>query len=71
MKETLWLWRAMNADRSRICDCGVVRATNAARADAIARMCLGGPHRADVEFIEVENLADTYPQSHAATIGVN
>lgn len=71
MSETLWLWRAWDVSHDRICDCGVVRATDAARAKAIAGMCLGGPHRADVDSIEVENLADLYPVAHAATIGGN
>ena len=66
--ETLWLWRAWSADRSRICDCGVVRAVDAARASGVASMCLGGPWMRDVVEIEVEDLAQRYPQTHANTL---
>lgn len=57
MKETLWIWRAWSAGRKRICDCGVARAKSTQDAEAIARMCIGGPHRDEVAEVELEDLS--------------
>lgn len=54
MSKQLFLWRAWNDGRERICDCGIANADTHDEAVAIARMCLGGPHRYSVTMFEVE-----------------
>lgn len=56
---TFFLWRAWNAGRERICDCGIAKADTHAAAVQIARMCLGGPHMFAVSVFEVEPVGES------------
>jgi len=57
----IWIWRAFDEDRSRICDSGSAIADSAATAEGIAWQCLGGPHKHEVVEIEVDLVAHGEP----------
>lgn len=52
----VWLWRAWAKDRSRICDCGTVRATDIGMARGLAWATLAGPWRHDVTEMQLEEI---------------
>lgn len=52
----VWLWRAWAKDRSRICDCGTVRATELGTARGIAWATLAGPWRHAVTEMQLEEI---------------
>ncbi len=55
----IWLWRAWNKDRERICDCGIVRAATEETARGIAWRCIGGPHMTSITSIEVSKVSSS------------
>lgn len=53
---TAWLWRAWDAGKTRICDCGIVYAETADKAETYARMCVGGPWISQIASVVVEKV---------------
>ena len=51
----IYHWRAWNAGRERICDCGVAIAASIVDALGVAIMCLGGPFKHEVLSFQIEN----------------
>ncbi len=51
-----WLWRAWNAKRERICDCGIAMGDTKSDAESVAWMCLGGPHQGEVVEMQLEEV---------------
>lgn len=58
MNREWYLWRAWNANRERICDAGVCRASDLDDAKYLASIIAGGPHRYTVVEFEVEKIND-------------
>lgn len=50
----IYMWRAWNEDRSRICDAGIAFASAEHEARVTATLCIGGPHAHEVKHIDVE-----------------
>lgn len=60
----IWSWVAWNADRSRICDAGVAYG-HEAEAKRNAFVTMGGPHQADVAFLDLKLIAFGKPMDGA------
>lgn len=62
----VWMWRAWNRDRSRICDCGTAFAADSQTAGGIALAAAGGPHRQEIESIDLDPVAFGHAPDSAA-----
>jgi len=53
----LWLWKAWSRGRTRLCDCGWVRAEDEKAARAYARSVVGGPWKELAAEFEIREIA--------------
>lgn len=56
MSKRIWLWWAWTEGRTRICDCGTVRAETRDEAERVAWMALGGPHAHRAVEMEIREI---------------